>query len=73
VVGWDAEVRQTWRCYHPVQSDTFGFNPDIAQEVTLGAEWDDDFVGGTESADVIHDVLGASQNWCDACSFDGKN
>jgi hypothetical protein len=30
------------------------FDPNVAQEITLGANWDDDFATTGESTDVIH-------------------
>jgi len=30
------------------------FNPDIAQKITLGTNWDGDFVAITEGADIVH-------------------
>src|SRR6056300_934119 len=35
------------------QSDTFGFNPHIAQEITFGAKWNNNFIGSSESTDVV--------------------
>src|SRR6056300_537479 len=36
------------------QSNTLGFNPDVAQEVTLGTKWNDNFVGSSESTNVVN-------------------
>jgi hypothetical protein len=33
--------------------DIFGFNPDVAQEITLAAKWNNNFIGSSESTDVI--------------------
>jgi len=34
--------------------DTVSLDPDVAHEVTLGADGDSDFIVGTEHTDVIH-------------------
>jgi hypothetical protein len=37
-----------------ISSDTIGLDPDVAHEITLGANGDRDLVGITEGTDVIH-------------------
>jgi len=34
--------------------DVRAFNPDIAQKITLGTNWNSDFISITEGADIVH-------------------